>query len=80
MHRLSPDQREQVRDYWMARMVPEIYGDNVNDTKTGIKSEVRNMRRTLFWGGGCTIALQVVGVFGLADGIKHALVALLGGH
>lgn len=79
MQQLNPDMRELVRDYWIARMVPEIYGDNVDDDKTGLKGEVRNLRRWVMTGGGCALALQVIQTFGLADVIKHGLIALLGG-
>lgn len=79
MQHLHPEVRELVRDYWIARMVPEIYGDNVEEDKTGLKSEVRNLRRWVMTGGAFALALQVIQTFGLAEVIKHGLVTLLGG-
>lgn len=80
LRQLHPDVRELVRDYWMARIVPEIYGDNVDEDKTGLKGEVRNLRRLMVMGGSAAITLQVIQTFGLAEAIKHGIVLLLGGR
>jgi hypothetical protein len=83
---LSPTQRDNVRDYWLFRVMRALWGDltsDDDDRKAGLIDEFRALKRAVLVGGSvagvATLALQIITTFQLQDPIKLSLIHLLGG-
>lgn len=56
----DPDTRATAIQWWLPRLVREIYGDHIDADKDGIKAEVRQLKRWAMLGGTVAILLSVV--------------------
>lgn len=84
---LTPEQRDNVRDYWLFRTLRALWGDitsDDDDRAAGLIAEFRGLKRTMIVGGSLAgisaLVLQVITAFQLQDPIKQSIVHLFGGH
>lgn len=57
---LSPEAQTAAIQWWLPRLVKEIYGDHVDDNKDGIKAELRQLKKWAMLGGTVAIILQII--------------------